>query len=263
MLRRQLLKGLGTGLVVWHCPLIAATTKSRPKLVWLLLRGGLDALHTVIPVFDPQLLSVRRSLSRELVTSAMPLARGFALHPDLKTLYHWYQQQQLLPIVAVASPQRTRSHFKAQDILESGVYPVDHDSGWLNRAVQAYQGQGLAVAHSVPISLRGSERAKTWYPSRLPSAEEDLYARLMALYEHDPLLAARLQEGLATREQVGDVIGNGKHRHFGDLASACGNLMAQHWGLSGGQLAQVFPGVTASSQHLVNLAVRHGVVNSA
>lgn len=227
MLRRQLLKGVGVGLVLWHCPLMVASPRLRPKLIWVLLRGGLDGLHTVIPVSDPQLLRMRRGLSRDLEGKAMPLERGFGLHPDLKTLYGWYQQKQLLPIVAVASPQRTRSHFKAQDILESGVYPVDHDSGWLNRAVEAHQGKGLAVAHSVPISLRGRLLAKTWYPSRLPSADEDLYSRLMDLYEHDSLLSARLQEGLATREQVGEVMVSDKNRRFGDLASACGTLMAQ------------------------------------
>ncbi|MBR9909451.1 MAG: DUF1501 domain-containing protein [Gammaproteobacteria bacterium] len=227
MRRRELLRMMGAGLLLWQTPMVRAGQPRRPKLVWVLLRGGMDSLHAIIPGFDDHLVRHRPGLVDRQLMTQRPLARGFALHPALAGLYDWYQRGQLLPIVAVASEQRSRSHFKAQDILESGVYPVDHDSGWLNRALAAHQGQGLALAHSVPISLRGAPLGTTWYPSQFPNAEDDTYTRLLALYQNEPLLSARLEEALATREQLQGAVANPRQRSFADLAAACGSLMGQ------------------------------------
>ncbi len=227
MNRREWLKMAGCGFMAWNMPWVMAGEASRPKLIWVLLRGGMDSLHAILPTADDNLMRQRKSLVAPVIDNALDLGHGFALHPAFRTLHQLYQDQQLLPIVATASGNKTRSHFKAQDILECGLPELDHDNGWLNRAMKAYQGEGLAVSHSIPISLRGQQLAKTWYPDSLPAAEEDLYSRLEALYEGDELLKSRLLDGLQTRQQLGDMAGGNAAQKFPKLADACAKLMAQ------------------------------------
>ena len=107
-----------------------------------------------------------------------------------------YKSKELLPVVAVATPYRERSHFDGQDLLESGQMPSRHDSGWLGRALQASRREGLAISHSLPISMRSDARVGTWFPSKFRQADGDLYDRLFQLYEQDSLLMTRLEEGL-------------------------------------------------------------------
>ncbi|TQV68195.1 DUF1501 domain-containing protein [Exilibacterium tricleocarpae] len=229
MKRRGFVKLAGSGLALWQLPALGlAATKApapRPKIVWLLLRGGLDSLHAVVPAFDAGLMQQRRSLAEPLVDKLLPLERGFGLHPDLKFLHGLYVKRQLAPVVAVATPYRSRSHFEGQDVLESGLAPADHDSGWLARALSAYRGEGLAIARSLPIALRGEAAASTWYPDHLPGADSDLYARLLKLYENDVRLHQRLQEALETRAKVGDLAGRRRPR-LQHLAKACATLLA-------------------------------------
>ncbi len=230
MHRRELLKYMGASLVMWHSQLPLASEQRHPKLIWILLRGGMDSLHAVIPAFDNNLVKQRKNLLKGILDNGLPIDDGFLLHPELKHLHQWYRQGQFLPIVAVGPQVNTRSHFKAQDILESGMYPIDHDSGWLNRATTAYQGQALAVAHSVPIGLRGNGQVSSWFPSKLPNAEADLYTRLLSLYETDPQLQERLQQALDTREKLNDKMGARIRNRFSDLTTACAKLMAEPTG---------------------------------
>ena len=233
MKRRELVKMLGMGLSV--APVSIGTqlafgsdkqTSSNQKVVWVLLRGGMDSLQTVVPAFDRHLMSHRRPLTEAILDDLQPLDRGFGLHPDLTTLYDWYKKKEMSPVVAVASPYRSRSHFDGQDFLESGLTATNHDSGWLGRALQATSQQGLAVAHSLPISLRGHGDVSTWFPSRFRVAEEDLYSQLFKLYESDDLLKARLEKGLQTRAMAeGAAMSGNKKAHFEALAKAAGMLM--------------------------------------
>ena len=201
--RRDLLKLVTGGFVAWHSPSVLSlpnlginnkNLKSRPKLVWVILRGAMDSLHAILPLSDSHLMSHRARLVSSVKESAFELGNGFALHPALEELSSLYKQKQLIPVVATGSGAKTRSHFRAQDILESGLSEVNPESGWLNRAVEAYQGESLAVAHTLPIGLRGEHLAKTWYPDVIRPAKDDLYERLQILYKDDELLSERLVE---------------------------------------------------------------------
>ena len=100
---------------------------------------------------------------------------------------------------------RSRSHFDAQQVLESGGNrPHELASGWLGRALAA-QGQhsGLALTTAVPLVLRGSDRVDTWAPSMVGEPTADLLARLALLYEADPALAHALARARALRSQPG------------------------------------------------------------
>jgi uncharacterized protein (DUF1501 family) len=133
---------------------------------------------------------------------ALKLDDTFGLHPALASVHRLALKGEARIAPAVASPDRERSHFEAQDVLENGqTTPYATDSGWLNRALQA-MGPGKAKAISVgataPLILRGPVEAASWSPGpgvgkdpRLPSILADLYA-------HDPMLSRALASGLAT-----------------------------------------------------------------
>jgi len=147
MQRRKLLKWGMAGVVFSQMTAFAAPKLQQPakKFVWIILRGAMDSLHAVVPTFDKHLQNLRGPLVEAIEKSLHPLDDGYGLHPELRTLNQWYQQGQLIPVVAVASPYRERSHFDAQDILESGKLPADQDSGWLARAINHYQGNAVAL----------------------------------------------------------------------------------------------------------------------
>ncbi|MAV75859.1 MAG: hypothetical protein CBD32_02220 [Actinobacteria bacterium TMED172] len=225
MKRRQFLAAVGGSMVCWHSPNLLAMQIKRPKLVWVMLRGAMDSLHAVLPVADSSLMDHRRGLLKTVKGQATPLERGFALHPSLKTFAELYRQKQLLAVVATSSGANTRSHFRAQDIVESGYNQADAESGWLNRAVEAYQGESLAIAHSLPISLRGKHASQTWYPDHFMESSEDLYNRLKYLYDGDEQLLNSLINGLETQAQLGDMATDKQQQKFSNLALSCGKLM--------------------------------------
>ena len=244
--RRKFIKMAGAGLAVLSFPMspafafeagskVKSNFKHKPKIVWVVLRGALDSLHTIVPTFDAQYAQLRPKLSASFKGPLLPLEKGFALHPSLINLHQWYQEKSLLPIVAVSSGYPRRSHFDGQDFLESGKDEIDHDSGWLARAIAVKDKSALAVARSTPISLRSpfanSEQVNTWYPSKFKSADEDIYAALNKLYQDDEALKEKLNSALAIKGLVDD---NGQHKQkgkFNDLAKSCAKLMTAEQGV--------------------------------
>ncbi|TRX53951.1 DUF1501 domain-containing protein [Thalassomonas sp. M1454] len=234
MKRRQFVKMLGASasLVAMQSPVLAAINKSSKKpakIVWLVLRGAMDSLHTVVPVTDPDYVALRPKLSKAFKDELLPLDANFALHPSLKHLHSLYKNKQMSPVVAVGSGYPKRSHFDGQDYLESGLSTMNHDTGWLGRAMNQLELQpnskALAVANSVPISLRDTNKVSSWYPTNLKDADESIYDSLMNLYQDDELLLSRLNEGLNTQQMAGENTSK-KRAKFIDLARSCGKLLA-------------------------------------
>ncbi len=244
MQRRQFI-GLGAAvsasLLLGGTAFAGAPAAAR-RFVWINLRGAMDGLHAVLPTFDPDLGKQRATLLGAVESGLLPLDGGFALHPELKTLHAWFREKALSPVVAVASPYRERSHFAAQDVLESGQSPANAENGWLARALagSGLSGNtGVAIARSVPVVLRGDQTAQTWYPSALPPADQDLYQRLLALYAEDEALQLRLQEGMATRlamDMTPPASGELRHPSFASLGRACGEMLAENPALRGATL---------------------------
>ncbi|MEW6995991.1 DUF1501 domain-containing protein [Colwelliaceae bacterium MEBiC 14330] len=213
----------------------AAVDKAPAKIIWVVLRGAVDSLHTIIPTFDKHYAQLRPKLSNSFKSELLPLEKGFALHPSLVNLHQWYQEESLLPIVAVSSGYAKRSHFDGQDFLETGKGEIDHDSGWLARAIEAKGINALAVSRSIPISLRSNsinaDKVNTWYPSKHNNADEDLYAALGNLYQHDEALNNTLASALEVKNLVG-VDGQTKRKgKFKDLANSCAKLMSSEQGI--------------------------------
>ncbi len=112
-------------------------------LICLFQRGAADALNMVVPHGEKAYYSMRPSIAiprpsgigRAAVTgSAIDLDGFYGLHPSLAPLKPLYDRGLLAPVHAVGSPSATRSHFDAQDYMESGTPDVKGTTdGWLNR----------------------------------------------------------------------------------------------------------------------------------
>jgi uncharacterized protein (DUF1501 family) len=124
---------------------IAATTASpnKKKMVVLFQRGAMDGLNVVVPFAEPNYYRLRPTIAIPQprtggADAAIDLDGFFGLHPSLQPLQPLFQNGQLAIVQAVGSPDPTRSHFDAQDFMESGTPGVKAtDDGWLNRALQA------------------------------------------------------------------------------------------------------------------------------
>jgi len=151
---------------------VAATAApSKKKMVVLFQRGAMDGLNVVIPFAEPEYYRFRPTIAipppRSGATdTAIDLNGFFGLHPSLEGLEPLFRSGQLAIIQAVGSPDPTRSHFDAQDFMESGTPGTKStEDGWLNRALQSMpeeQGSALrAVAFSpyLPRTLAGSAPA--------------------------------------------------------------------------------------------------------
>ena len=191
----------------------AAAATSDARLVLVLLRGALDGLAAAAPVGDPHYASARGAMALSAADGIVPLDDLFALHPALSFLGAQWQQRQLALLHAVATPYRERSHFDAQDVLESGhARPHAAQSGWLNRALAGLpraeggplpRQAGVALAAGVPLLLRGPAEVASWSPSRLPQLSDDTIERLADLYAGDALLSRRLADATAAQALAG------------------------------------------------------------
>jgi len=218
--RREMLLGPAV-LFAWAAvPRIARAEGRDPRLLTIVLRGGLDGLAVVAPVGDPDWLKLRseKSLTADGQTPALPLDGFFALNPAMPNLHRLYQAGQATVVHAVASPYRERSHFDGQDVLESGLSkPGSADTGWLNRALAALDPggrvdtngrQAFAIGPITPLVVRGPAPVLSWVPPRLPPVSDDTTMRLLDLYRHtDPTFARVLEErvGLAAIAKAGGI----------------------------------------------------------
>ena len=188
--------------------LAATAPNARPddaRFVFVLLRGGMDGLAAVPAIGDPDFAAARGPLAN-FGAPPLPLdGTPFALHPALSALHGLYRGGELAVVHATGLAYRERSHFDAQQVLESGgSKPYELATGWLGRALAAHGNRaGLALTTAVPLVLRGSERIDTWAPSALPEPSPDLVARLESLYAGDAALGAALARAKALREQPG------------------------------------------------------------
>ena len=182
------------------------------KLVLVICRGGLDGLSVAPPVGDPDYVGLRRGLA--LGDTALKLDGAFGLHPALASVHALAQAGQARIVPAVATPDRARSHFEAQDVLESGgsvVYGTT--SGWLNRAVSSLSAQrkveAISIGATAPLVMRGPAAVSSWSPGKLVDASARLPSLLQDLYKDDPVLGPAFARGLETETMAGSAMGSG------------------------------------------------------
>ncbi len=202
--RRSLLAaagGLGLGVAFMGRAAFADDTAGRRKLITVLARGGMDGLSVSPPVGDPDYAALRGRIAIP-ADMALKLDGTFGLHPALAGVHALALKGQARIAPAIASPDRARSHFEAQDVLESGASVVyGTASGFLNRALTATGGrkvEALSVGATAPLILRGPTQAASWSPGAAGEGSPRLPGILMDLYADDPLLAPALASGLQT-----------------------------------------------------------------
>ncbi len=207
--RRRLLQGSAASLALWGFLPKTATAGSRdPRLLMVVLRGGLDGISMIAPVGDSdyQKLRGRLAIPASGTGAGLPLDSLFVLNANMPFLHSLYLKREAIGVHAVATPYRGRSHFDGQDVLESGMPGVGRvEDGWLNRALTgmpvsgaAAPKKGLAMGAVVPLVMRGSAPVLSWIPKtyNLPLRESTI-ARLHELYGlTDPMLAKAFSEGL-------------------------------------------------------------------
>jgi uncharacterized protein (DUF1501 family) len=176
------------------------------RFIVVILRGGLDGLAAVPAHGDPDYARLRGSLALPQSGAGAPIDLDglFGLHPSLHNLADMWAAKELAVFHNVSTPYRDRSHFDAQNVLETGAgRPHLVEDGWLNRALKPLgldAGNGaLAVAPSPPLMLDGPARVTSWVPSVMPAADEDFLARVERLYATDAALGGALKRALAAR----------------------------------------------------------------
>lgn len=134
----------------------------RKILVCIFQRGAMDGLMAVSPFNDQYLKAARPNL---LVNNFIDLDGKFGLHPGFGPVQKLFTEKRLAVVHGMGSPNTTRSHFDAQDYMESGTpFNKGTDSGWLNRAVgllghDATPYRAVSLTSSMPRSFYGDNPA--------------------------------------------------------------------------------------------------------
>ena len=173
--RRIFLKGSGLALVaggllpnVFVRMANAATTKGRKIVVAIFQRGAVDGLNVVVPYGEQAYYDARPSIAIPrpggVEGAALDLDGFFGVHPSLASVLPYFKDKSLAFVHAVGSPDSTRSHFDAQDFMESGTPGVKStEDGFLSRAVaQKKSGSPLravALSPALPRILSGKAGA--------------------------------------------------------------------------------------------------------
>ena len=226
MQRRDFLNALalGAGIVLplgpnaWAAAPAARGAATRRKLVVVMLRGAVDGLNVVAPVGDANYLRLRPTIGLAapgMAGGALDLDGYFGLHPALGSLQPLWRQKKLAFVHASGSPDATRSHFDAQDYMESATPGRKNTpDGWLNRLVAALPGDVppsrlLGIGAVMPRILAGTAAAVN-LPNLAGAAKADvLDKREMAaaferLYAGSPRFARAYADGRAAHQEVMD-----------------------------------------------------------
>jgi len=145
------------------------TGTRRKRLVVLFQRGAADGLNIVVPHGEAAYYAMRPSIAiprpNRGQESAIDLDGFFGLHPSMASFKPLWDQKRLAIVHAAGSPDNTRSHFDAQDYMESGTPGVKAtDDGWLNRAVRqpepgASPFRAISMGGTLPRALAGTAPA--------------------------------------------------------------------------------------------------------
>ncbi|MBV8866437.1 MAG: DUF1501 domain-containing protein [Acidobacteriaceae bacterium] len=140
----------------------------RKIFIAIFQRGAVDGLNVVVPHSEPAYYALRPTIAIPRPSGsdagAIDLDGHFGLHPALRALKPLWDARQLAIVEAVGSPDPTRSHFDAQDYMESGTpgFKATAD-GWLNRAMrreaQPSPMRAVSLSADLPRTLRGKNQA--------------------------------------------------------------------------------------------------------
>ncbi|CAD5920912.1 hypothetical protein PCC9214_00652 [Planktothrix tepida] len=223
MERRQFLKFVGLvgtsaiatlGTQGWVAKSFA-TSPSPKRLIVIFLRGGIDGLNVVVPYAEPEYYAARPVIAIPkpgTEKGVLDLDGFFGIHPALSPLMPLWKQGNLAFIHAVGSPISNRSHFEAQDQLETGT-PNSQKTpdGWMNRLLGVLPGhtpvEAVSVGTVIPRILSGSQSVanitlNSNSTRELPIDGEQVKAAFDQLYASNDALSLAYREGRSAREQL-------------------------------------------------------------
>ncbi|MEI9985300.1 MAG: DUF1501 domain-containing protein [Aliidongia sp.] len=217
--RRGLLGLIGGSALALGLPRVAfGAAPTDNRLVVVILRGAMDGLAAVPPYGEKRYAERRADLALPVPGEAdgiLPLAQGFGLHPSLAPIQPFWAANELLIVPATSGGYHTRSHFDAQDLLETGLTTRSGNlAGWLNRALVELQPQtgarrlGLAMGSAVPLMLRGTVPVASWEPPDMKAAGPTLLAAMTKLYQGDALFGPALADGIKAQNLSDEVLGS-------------------------------------------------------
>src|SRR5205823_3919863 len=141
------------------------------QLIAIFQRGAVDGLSVIVPFGEPGYYRARQSIAIPQPKSgadnaAIDLDGFFGFNPRLKALKPLWDSRQLAIVHACGSPDSTRSHFDAQDYMETATPGVKSTSdGWLNRYLRARRGESdtpfraVSLTTQLPRTLQGASPA--------------------------------------------------------------------------------------------------------
>lgn len=186
-----------------------------PVLVCLFQRGAVDGLSMVVPHADSLYYRERPRIAVPRA-EVIDLDGHFGLHPRLAPLKALWDSKAMAVVHAVGSPDPTRSHFDAQDYMESGTPGVKATAdGWANRYCTSARDhdatpfRAVAFGPQLPRALAGSAPSLAiddlqafGLRARQPAVRDKLTAAFEAMYQGAAtgLLAPSAAEGFAAVE---------------------------------------------------------------
>jgi uncharacterized protein (DUF1501 family) len=190
------------------------------KLIVVMLRGAVDGLNVAVPWADPDYQRARPTIALGAPgkdNGVLDLNGYFGLHPALNSLMPFWQEKKLAFVHASGSPDPSRSHFDAQDYMESGTPGrKSTPDGWMNRLLAALPATQSAAQSSVralnlgtitprifagPASVANLGTGKSARNPRVLDRPQvgDAFAQL---YAQDEKLGRLYREGQAARKEV-------------------------------------------------------------
>lgn len=199
---------------------------TRQKLVVVMLRGAVDGMNVVAPVGDPNYARLRPTIGLARPGQeggALDLDGYFGLHPALAPLLPLWQRKKLAFVHASGSPDATRSHFDAQDYMESATPGLKSTpDGWMNRLVTVLPGEStpsraLSVGPLMPRILSGPAAAVN-LPNGAAATRADILDR--------PAIGSAFDQMYAGHPRFGKAYADGRNAHREVMAASMSQEMA-------------------------------------
>ena len=206
---------IGVGTHGWVAQGFAATNPQPQRLIVVLLRGAIDGLSVVIPYQEPTYYTDRPTIAISQpgqLNGALDLDGQFGLHPALAPLLPLWQQKSLAFVHACGSNDETRSHFDAQDYLESGTPGVKITrDGWMNRLLGVMSDkspiQAVSVGATTPRILLGKRVVANLASGRSAGSRQQIDQPQISsafdrLYTNNDPLSQTYREARAARTEL-------------------------------------------------------------
>ncbi|WP_295616713.1 DUF1501 domain-containing protein [Chamaesiphon sp. GL140_3_metabinner_50] len=199
----------------WAARSIAAVNPNPHRLIVVFLRGAIDGLSVVIPYLEPTYYTDRPKIAIPQPgqpNGVLDLDGKFGLHPALSPLIPLWQQKSLAFVHACGSNDETRSHFDAQDYLESGTPGIKSTrDGWMNRLLGIISDknpiQAVSVGATTPRILLGNRAVANLASGRNAGNRQQIDKPQVAsafdrLYGNNDAIGRTYREGRLARTEL-------------------------------------------------------------